>query len=183
MQAQLLRIARCIAEFDRDPTSILIEYPVQLSIVKGCSTSVPNGLIPVAFKLRNHCLLGLGDSAPHPRHVHVSLELLCENPAELCPIYDIFGGMQDPSQLRYSLSNDTTIQVHFLAAGSEVEVAGFLKVTPPENRIYDSLVVRFSLKIGDLHKPEEMVVVQCEEHRLQMAQHFRKVPEKDPILF
>ena len=179
IKALLLRIGRCINQFHAVPYPVHIEYPVQLSVVKGCSTSVPSGLVPVAFKLRNHSLRGLGDKAPHPRRLEVTLELLNPNAAQLCPRFDLCEAMlENPQRIRFSLGQDKgpTVSVHFLAAGSELLIAGFLSLSPPQERLHEELQICFTLRIGDVQLPmEDTVIVQKEVHCVQLAEHRQQV--------
>ena len=179
VKALLMRIGRCINQFHSVPYPVHIEYPVQLSVVKGCPTSVNSGLVPIAFRLRNHSLLGLGDKAPHPRRLEVTIDLINPNAAQLCPKFDLCENMlADPQRTRFSLGQNEglTVAVHFLAAGSELPISGFLSLSPPQERLHEVLQICFTLRVGDVQRPmEDTVIVQKEVHCVQLAEHHKQV--------
>jgi hypothetical protein len=187
VKAVLARIKRCVDKFHAIPYPVHIEYPVQLSVVKGCSTCVPSGLVPVAFKLRNHSLLGLGEKAPHPRRLEVTLSLLNANATQLRPKFDVCKAtIADQQQMRFLLGQDEgpSIVVHFLAAGSELLIAGFLSLTPPPERLHEELQICFTVRIGDVQRPmEDTVIVQKEIHCVQLAEHRHQVCQCHGFLF
>ena len=75
LKATLPRIQRELKSFHPTPMPLVIEYPVEVSVMQTGRTVLAGGKTPIALRIRNNSSRAIGRYAEHARHLRVVLDI------------------------------------------------------------------------------------------------------------
>lgn len=168
LKATCPRITKPLKNFHlpQYPT-VKVEFPLELSIIRGSRTIIPGKEIPIVFKVRNKTRLAFGiDSLENKRLVKISLDIGSNYNAN--PIL-----RPKQAQHAFGMSAPVLYDVRYIAPGSTIEIPGTFMIPNNAMRAYTHIRMKASLSITGLYSPLDigsMQIVQQEIHPIQIAE-------------
>lgn len=185
VRAEMTRIKRYIANFDKVPHPIHVQYPVELSVLQGGTIIAPGACVPLTVKIRNNSLRALGMMAKYPRRLIVNFGFDGEDFSEMKPTFKTQTDLAKPVYEELSLTSQVAFEIDYLAAGGELMLSGTLMLTPSASKVYTSIPVCFSLSLGDIERPtsvSQVLTIQQETKMIKLTEGCKPLTDKNLLI-
>lgn len=173
--AWLPAVERVFTEGPRT-TRTEITFPVEVEPIEGWNTLLPGQVTSVRWRIRNISGRDIGSAADLRRLLENRLmQIQTEGRAPRLTFFDESGSASpDAAGLLAQITN--------LRAGETREVRGFVGVIPQEGIGHYTGSIQLQLNLGSPLAPDVTRVVQRREHRIQVAEPYRRNPGRNILL-
>jgi hypothetical protein len=184
IQAKLRRADMLFPGFHRiSPFNLHIQYPVELSVVKGGMCIVVGDSLPVTLKVRNHSLWAIGTKAAHPRLLRIGVSLCVADAHDWEPSLST---CHNNVETVFTLANPMQYDLTYLGPGEELMIECTISIgASPVARLHEHLPMQFSLSLGDIAQPlmtGAMTTIQQELLYVQIADRLEPLDANDLLL-
>lgn len=159
-------------EFLHVPVPINITRPLELSLATGAGIIISDQAAPVSITVANRTRVGFGSSAAQPRLVRLIIELVnCEGHSYVTA--SACAGSRLPDTI-FSLNAPVVYEIDYIPPESEVTISGVVRLDPDQVQLYQHLLFRFSLSVGDVNHPMQqsgLEVIQEKSHSMQVTEY------------